>query len=1688
MNAKRLCLGICLGFYLTGYSATYYVDKARPDDSGNGLSWDTAKRTIQAAVDAASASDTILVRPGVYDEGTRISPDSYLYNRLVCTKNLAIESTDGAETTVIMGARDATDTSYQGTGAAAVRCVYMTTGTLKGFTLTGGASGSETTDVIHCRGGGLYSPNAATPVLYDCIVSNNAARRGGGAYGGTFHRSLISGNYASQNGAGVRFSRLYDSLIVFNKDSGAVAYSHTTNDVVNCTIARNTDRGLDNSGAANSIIVENGTGNQGTYHIVNSVVDFTPQANYFTNCVITTNARFVDSANGNFRLLADSPALDAGNPALFGWTTAPAGRTDFYGNARIQGAQLDIGAVEGVYAGASVAATVSGSGSLVPSGTHVLPTLPTQLVFTATANSGAALRHFTVNGAKMPDSGDTFTLNITRPGGYTVQAVFLAARYVDASEGDDANDGTSPAAAWRTLQYAVDTAPVGGMVLAAPGTYSEGRTYNASHSNRVSITRNVVLKSSTGAEQTFIVGAKDDTPAADPYGRGTNAVRCVYMSNGALEGFTLTGGATGVSANDADGDPVRGGGLYASGTGIELWDCIISNNVASRGSAAWGGTIRRSRIANNRTTNSGNSVIRTAFVYDSLIVNNISAWAFAFNGARAVNCTIADNIGGGINDQAVALNTIIYGNSGTQVGGGAFCTNSLTGGGVRPGAGNLSADPRFVDAPSGDYRLRADSPGVNAGNLAFLTHIDGTDFAGAARVQGNGVNMGALESAVSVVTATSTSGGAIEPSGTTLFTGDLTFTAVPWEGRAFRRFEVNGEPVPGGDTSLTINADTFSSDAAITVHAVFQDGFYVDAAAGDDANDGLEPETPLQTLQAAVDLALAGDTVRVVPGFYNAGFALSPGGLTNRLAITKPISVVAIQGPHSTFIVGARSQNPSGCGSDAVRCVYMSDGTLQGFTLTGGATDASGGATGEDFGGGLAAESGSNATVIDCVISNNIASVRGGGVSLGYLHRCWIADNHLAFGGSFGSGVRGSTVYDSVVTGNGAPSAIAFGTLHNVTAYNTSPVQQSDVWNSILINPTGDAYVSTSDDRKVYSSCLSGTLRTPNNGGSNIFSDPYFIDPAARDFRLHKASPCVDSGNVAYGPNRLGLDYAGQPRLQGANIDRGAYEGGLGGLRVLAQVSGGGAISPAGTFYSADLPAQQSFEAVPWPGRTLLHFSTNGVPVPNTGVTITLSSAVDSAINLTAHFSGTLYVDATRPDDSGDGTAWETAKRTIQGAVDVATDDDTILVAPGLYNEGTVVTPTEKSEQGYLLNRVVITSGLTLRSRDGAATTVIQGAFDTGSADPYGRGPNAVRCVYMSRGTLQGFTLTGGATDSLNFENENNRGGGVYVPENTYTPLVLDCIFTNNASVRGGGIHAGTVKHSVFIDNYAQNNSSALRGSHSHHCLVVRNRTGGSSTGSAAGYGWAYNCTFADNEGRDGDNMAFYNSILTRPSISGRHFDSCLSGGTVTPITNVNAFTDAPLFVNADAGDYRLAQGSPCIDRANHAYVDNRFGTDLSGDLRMQNARIDLGAFEYNWRPAFAAALDGRGIAVTEITPFVTHAEAPGLAGGNAVYLDGHAARTNQLAAVSLTAPWQIPFGKTVYLSFEVTGSGTLSLYEDETLITTAQLADGYQTFKYRAIQNPCPLRAVYTVGAQDTGGAILDDFKDAGGMILFFK
>lgn len=107
--------------------------------------------------------------------------------------------------------------------------------------------------------------------------------------------------------------------------------------------------------------------------------------------------------------------------------------------------------------------------------------------------------------------------------------------YVDAVNGSDANSGTSPSDAWRTITRAVSSTPAAGTVNVAPGTYDPA--LGESFPIPLQGTRRIVGR--LGSAQTFVRGG----------GAGTLFSGC--CSNPApgawLQGFTLSNASTGVS-------------------------------------------------------------------------------------------------------------------------------------------------------------------------------------------------------------------------------------------------------------------------------------------------------------------------------------------------------------------------------------------------------------------------------------------------------------------------------------------------------------------------------------------------------------------------------------------------------------------------------------------------------------------------------------------------------------------------------------------------------------------------------------------------------------------------------------------------------------------------------------------------------------------------------------------------------------------------------------------------------------------------------------------------------------------------------------------------------------------------------------------------------------------------------------
>ena len=181
---------------------TWYVDAAALNDNGDGRTPYRAKKTLQAAMEIEDLDlyDTVRVAPGVYNEGKYevLDGDNNVTARYrVRLKDGIILEGAGAGKTFIVGESDATGT--QGCGPGAMRCVKMPQGdvgsVLKAVTVCGGRSISST-----ATGGGINGFGSKDYVV-DCVISNNAAWRGGGVNGNCrLVRCRFMGNIALNSG------------------------------------------------------------------------------------------------------------------------------------------------------------------------------------------------------------------------------------------------------------------------------------------------------------------------------------------------------------------------------------------------------------------------------------------------------------------------------------------------------------------------------------------------------------------------------------------------------------------------------------------------------------------------------------------------------------------------------------------------------------------------------------------------------------------------------------------------------------------------------------------------------------------------------------------------------------------------------------------------------------------------------------------------------------------------------------------------------------------------------------------------------------------------------------------------------------------------------------------------------------------------------------------------------------------------------------------------------------------------------------------------------------------------------------------------------------------------------------------------------------------------------------------------
>lgn len=411
------------------------------------------------------------------------------------------------------------------------------------------------------------------------------------------------------------------------------------------------------------------------------------------------------------------------------------------------------------------------------------------------------------------------------------------------------------------------------------------------------------------------------------------------------------------------------------------------------------------------------------------------------------------------------------------------------------------------------------------------------------------------------------------------------------------------------------------------------------------------------------------------------------------------------------------------------------------------------------------------------------------------------------------------------------------------------------------------------------------------------------------------------------------------------------------------------------------------------------------------------------------------YVDSSRADNSGAGTSWETAKKDVQEALDIAPIGSGVWIKRGTYYPtkdpfGNASPTNSKNKTFFLRDSVAIYGGFagteTLLSQRNVSAyrTVLSGDFNhddsVSGAGPSlviaGTAENAYHLLVhaSSYGTIvDGLTITGGnATNSGNFiivngmAVNNNYGGGLFSGNNSGKQIVVnnctfsfnttgqpgaaagayissngvvsDCIFSFNAGQNGGGLVISDRLVSV-INNRFEHNRAVFGGGLV--CRFIASTT-------------VSNCFFFDNAGMGGGAYLYgpgNKSVFTSCIFQGN--TGIGSAGGITVTLSASAKIHASAFINNKGmglGHSVLAsQGDDTMTLDGCIFTNNTPASDDEIQLRsginiISNCSV---VGKVNVFPAAVSTVRFRNNILTSITNY-SALSSNNLLGGNPLYVN----------------------------------------------------------------------------------------------------
>ena len=1154
----------------------------------------------------------------------------------------------------------------------------------------------------------------------------------------------------------------------------------------------------------------------------------------------------------------------------------------------------------------------------------------------------------------------------------TAGGVFGAGPWYVATNGVSPWDGTTWATAFTNVQQALNTAANGETI------YIAGHGFPLT--NQLSWASKGLTILGGYAADGGTPGALTNTPTLLYRSAGTDVriLNIAGVTNGTLQNVTVSGGSLSVSANGGgilvsscsnltlaactivnntvSMTSASGGGLYLSGSSLLLTNCVVASNLvvgANQNASYGGGIYLASGMLSMR-----DSVVDANYAQYGTNPNGQSKGGGLYVSAGTgtlVNCLFYNNEAGYLysHDSSTAPIVTVTGyGDGIYVNGGVLRVNSTTIA-CHPNTGIYQNGGAVAVTNSILWYNFDDLVGVPAGNLGYCDIQTGDN---------NGTN-GCFS-----VDPLLEYGFYLNPNSPCVSTGNVSAAAAGLNGRTTR---VDGTL----DTNAKVNLGYHSPAGFDLTYA----DIYV-ATNGADANSGTNALQPFATLTNAFALARNGTRIHVAAGNYTTNGTAFP------LTIQKQIGFQLLGTNSSATVINAAGANQRVLSLSYVGGVCR----VEGLTFTGGKqTAASPGQWSGTQGGGLWINDCSSVTLASCVLTNNTASSSSGKSYGGALYvygsqvvmtNCLVLYNTCTEGtqdSGFGSGVyflgHALTVANTVLAGN----YVTYGG-----------------------NPTGGQYAYGGGLYMSYGSAsLFNCLLNNNDAYGTVYPANTHGDGIYVRSGVFGANSCTIAGNVGEGiylnsgtvgitnsilwNNAIDLVNVPAASLAYCDTQNGGTNGTNGCFSSDPIFSGGYYLNPGSPCVNTGNVTAATA------GLGSLTTRVDGTPD---------SGTLDLGYHYAAGLAGVLYdnvyvAPAPAGNDSNNGTNALAPFATLTKALSVAGNGTRVHIAAGVYTTNSVETfPLTISQLSSVqllgTNRattVIKATGATRRVltlNHVSGTCRIEGLTLTGGKETSASLGGGIFVNICPDVTIAACAIT---NNTLAPGNNASYGGGVYATASTLT--LTNCLVEGNtiyggnqANSYGGGVGFQginlTVRDSVIDANkavsgangnfseygaglYMDAGSAALVNS-----LVYKNDCVLANGQSQAAYPYGdgvyvnggalqiLSSTIATNIGqgifRSAGTVAVTNSIVWN---NGMDVTGTVAlawsdvGVWDAAATRTNCISADPLFQNAAANDFRLLAKSPCVNAGtNQDWMTGAL--DLAGAPRIQNKRVDMGAYE----------------------------------------------------------------------------------------------------------------------------------------------